>query len=57
MDIVAPWDCGPDALIQPLMESKPEHDAIPVLHLALSNQQHWNDTASLCPAFSEVKNA
>jgi hypothetical protein len=40
-----------------MRESNSEHDAIPVLDLPLSNQQHWNDTASLRLAFSEVKNA
>jgi len=38
-----------------------EHDAIPVLRYALYKLQHavqhWNDTASLCFANSEVKNA
>jgi len=40
-----------------MMESNSEHDAIPLLDFLLLNPQQWNDTASLCLAFSEVKNA
>jgi hypothetical protein len=57
MDIVAPLEWVDRCTHRAMMESNSEHDAIPVLDSLLSNQQHWNDTASLCLAFSEVKNA